>query len=178
MQLNLEEIGRFIQSNRKKLEMTQEELGERLEVSAQAVSNWERGETMPEISVMADLALLFDCSMDAIVNAGKDIGQFRRRVTVAQMREAFECIHRLHDILGEDHFVYSTMASALNAKMNSDIKPAFSNPRIMDAYICECLIGCVRDGNAWVDIQDVKRNIQSPKAAEWTIRCLRELGMK
>ena len=43
MNLELKKIGQFIQSCRKDLKMTQAELAERLNVSPQSVSNWERG---------------------------------------------------------------------------------------------------------------------------------------
>lgn len=43
MNLNLKQIGQFIQSCRRELNLTQAEVGERLSVSAQSVSNWERG---------------------------------------------------------------------------------------------------------------------------------------
>ena len=43
MYLDLEKIGAFIQTGRKEVGLTQAKLGERLGVSAQSVSNWERG---------------------------------------------------------------------------------------------------------------------------------------
>ena len=43
MNLNLGQIGTFIQNSRKEIGLTQAEMGERLNVSAQSVSNWERG---------------------------------------------------------------------------------------------------------------------------------------
>ena len=46
MYLDLEKIGAFIQAGRKEVGLTQSKLGERLGVSAQSVSNWERGETL------------------------------------------------------------------------------------------------------------------------------------
>ena len=49
---------------------------------------------------------------------------------------------------------------------------------IWDAYVCETLIACVRDGGDYVDIGDVEANIKSEKPRQWTIRRLRELGMK
>ena len=70
------------------------------------------------------------------------------------------------------------MVDALNERMNSDIEPAFSNPTVWDAYVCETLIACVRDGGDYVDIGDVAANIKSEKPRQWTIRRLRELGMK
>ena len=178
MNLDMVKIGQYIQKCRKQIGLTQAEIGEKLDVTAQAVSNWERGETLPDLAVMADLASILDTSVDAIISGGEMAGQYRRRVTVAQMREAMECIHRLHDLLGPDHFIYSTMANALNERMHSQIEPAFANPRIMEAYICECLIACVRDGNDRVDLHDVRENIRAEKSRDWTLRTLEELGMK
>lgn len=176
--MNLQETGRFIQSCRKELGMTQTELSERLNISPQSVSNWERGETFPDIDTLIDLAEIFNCSVDALIRGGHCAGKYRRRVTVAQMREAIDCIHRMHDLMGPDNFMYQTMVSALDKRMNSQIEPAFANPAIMDAYICEALIACVRDCNDWVDLHDVQANIHSEKAKEYTIRFLKELGMK
>ena len=176
--MDMKQIGCFLQGRRKELKMTQAELAERLSVTAQAVSNWERGESLPDLAILLDLSRIFDCSADAILNGGSSAGEYRRRITVAQMREAVNCIHRMHDLMGPDHFIYRTMVSALDARMNSAIEPAFSNPVIMDAYICEALIACVRDCNDWVDLHDVQVNISSEKPREYTLRRLKELGMK
>ena len=92
MNLNLDEIGRFIQACRKDGSMTQAELSERLGVTAQAVSNWERGETLPDVSVLPDLAAALHCSVDAILSGGSGCGGYRRYITVAQMRGALTCI--------------------------------------------------------------------------------------
>ena len=176
--MNLELVGRFIQSCRKEAGMTQAELSERLNTSPQSVSNWERGESLPDIDTPVDLAVLFDCSVDALIHGGHCAGKYRHRVTVAQMREAIGCIHRMHDLMGPDNYIYRTMVDALDARMNSEIEPAFSNPRMMDAYICEALLACAYDCHDWVDIHDVQVNIDAEKPREYTIRRLKELGMK
>ncbi len=41
--LNQEQIGAYIAARRKTVGLTQAELGERLGITAQSVSNWERG---------------------------------------------------------------------------------------------------------------------------------------
>ena len=56
MYLDLERIGAFIQTGRKEVGLTQAKLGERLGVSAQSVSNWERGETLPDVSLLPERA--------------------------------------------------------------------------------------------------------------------------
>ena len=48
-------IGRFISENRKKQNLTQEQLAEQLNISKNAVSKWERGLNLPDVSIMQDL---------------------------------------------------------------------------------------------------------------------------
>lgn len=47
--------------------MTQVELGERLNYSDKAVSKWERGESVPDITVLAKIAKTFNVSLDFLV---------------------------------------------------------------------------------------------------------------
>lgn len=52
---------------RKERSMTQEQLAEALGVTFAAVSKWERGVATPELKLIAEMADLFDVSLDAIV---------------------------------------------------------------------------------------------------------------
>ena len=61
------EIGRKISEFRKVSNMTQMELADRLNISFQAVSNWERGNSMPDISKLPELAELFGISIDELL---------------------------------------------------------------------------------------------------------------
>lgn len=178
MKIDLNAVGSCIRQKRTGASLTQAELAERLNVSAQAVSNWERGESLPDISLLPDLALILDTSIDAILGGGTVNGCFRRRITVAQMREAMHCISRMRELMGSDHFMYRTMVDALDARMNSAIEPAFADEFIMDAYIGEALLACVRDGGDYVDISNVRENLMDGKPKEHVLRRLIELGIK
>ncbi|MDO4740549.1 MAG: helix-turn-helix transcriptional regulator [Eubacteriales bacterium] len=177
MTLDTIAIGAFIRERRVEKGCTQAELAERLGVSAQAVSNWERGETTPDIALLPDLACILDCSVDTMLGGGKCIGKYRRRITVAQMREAVLCVRRMRELLGSDHFMYRCMADALDERMNSSIEPALYEERILDAYVCEALLECVKRGD-YVDADDVRGHIGNEKAREFTLGALRELGLK
>ena len=48
-------IGRYIQHLRKSAGMTQKELAEKLNISFQAVSKWENGDTLPDTGILLDL---------------------------------------------------------------------------------------------------------------------------
>lgn len=52
---NMNKIGKIIKDARTKKNMTQLELADKMGVSYQAVSNWERGNSMPDIAKIPDL---------------------------------------------------------------------------------------------------------------------------
>lgn len=60
-------IGETIRALRRKSGMTQENLAQRMNVSINAVSKWERGECMPDISLLIPLAKCFGISTDELL---------------------------------------------------------------------------------------------------------------
>ena len=60
-------LGKRIAINRKKLNLTQDQLAEKLGVTAQAVSKWENDQSCPDISMLPRLAELFGISIDALM---------------------------------------------------------------------------------------------------------------
>ena len=61
-------IGDNIKRLRNEKGITQEALSEILNVSSVAVSKWERGETMPDISLLPKLAFYFQTTIDELMN--------------------------------------------------------------------------------------------------------------
>lgn len=64
--------GKKIAALRKAKNMTQMELADEMGVSYQAVSNWERGNSMPDIGKLPQLALILGCSVDEILGESKE----------------------------------------------------------------------------------------------------------
>lgn len=62
-------IGEKIASLRKQNNYTQEQLADKLGVSAQAVSKWENSITSPDISLLAMIAKLFNITIDELLGA-------------------------------------------------------------------------------------------------------------
>ncbi len=60
-------IGANIQSRRKMIGLTQEQVAERLGVSRQTVTKWETGESTPDLANAGALAEALDVSLDALV---------------------------------------------------------------------------------------------------------------
>lgn len=68
--LDLRKIGAYISKLRKDQDLTQLELADQLNVSHQAVSKWERGDSLPDIGTLPKFARLFGKTVDDILNAG------------------------------------------------------------------------------------------------------------
>ncbi|MBQ7409889.1 MAG: helix-turn-helix domain-containing protein [Clostridia bacterium] len=58
---------------RKKNGWSQEELGEKLDVSRQTISKWESGQTTPELEKLRNLAKLFNISVDELINEDEPV---------------------------------------------------------------------------------------------------------
>lgn len=107
-------FGENLQFYRKKREMTQEQLAERLDVSRQTVSKWEAGTSYPEMEKILQLCELFSCEMDTLLrrnaaeleiadSQGYDIhmDKFRRGITCGVMLLIFGA--SLYELLSGFH---------------------------------------------------------------------------
>lgn len=93
---------------RKEHSMTQEQLAEALGVTFAAVSKWERGVTTPELNLIAEMADLFEVSIDALIGY-----QFRnndRQTVIARLKQYF------HERSNED--IYTDIENALKRYPN------------------------------------------------------------
>ena len=63
MKLNL---GNQIRINRRRMNLTQEQLAEKFGTSPQAISRWEIGATYPDIEMLPMIASFFETSVDAL----------------------------------------------------------------------------------------------------------------
>ena len=64
--MNQEKIGKFISLSRKNKRLTQEQLAEKLGVSINAVSKWERGLNLPDVSLMEKLCEVLDFTLNEL----------------------------------------------------------------------------------------------------------------
>ena len=63
----MKQIGKNIKKHRMEKGMTQDQLAEKLNVTRQAVSNWETGKTQPSIETLTALGSLFGISVEALI---------------------------------------------------------------------------------------------------------------
>ncbi|MBR6622394.1 MAG: helix-turn-helix transcriptional regulator [Ruminococcus sp.] len=65
--MNQQKIGEFLKHLRKDKGLTQEQLAEEFGVSSRSVSRWENGNTMPDISIIIELADFYDVDIREII---------------------------------------------------------------------------------------------------------------
>ena len=65
--MNQEKIGNFIAKQRKLKNLTQEELAEKLGITKNAVSKWERGLCLMDMSLLKPLSEILEVSVNAIL---------------------------------------------------------------------------------------------------------------
>ena len=66
--MNQEKIGKFIAECRRKKNMTQQELAEKLGVSDRTIGNWENGRNMPDLSLFKPLCDELDISLNDLMS--------------------------------------------------------------------------------------------------------------
>lgn len=170
-------VGRQIADLRKVKGLTQSQLGERLNISFQAVSKWERGETLPDVGILLDLAEVLETTVDHILNGGQRMMEYSRRVSVAQIREGIECFVRIGELLGKDNLFYIGAMEGIDQKMNMEFEKYLADPYTREAMIAEALVQNIA-GGAYVDLSDVQRSFQHPHWVKTVCEYAQKYGLK
>ncbi len=60
-------VGKNIKAFREQKKLTQEQLAEQLNVTRQAVSNWENEKTQPDVETLHKIACALECSVEELI---------------------------------------------------------------------------------------------------------------
>lgn len=157
--MNVEKVSEIIATLRKSKGITQNELGERVGVSFQAVSKWERCETLPDVAILPDLANVLETSIDYILLGGEMQVEYKGKISVADMKMGLNSLKNAGEFLGRDNIIYRSVVKGINDAMNTDIEEAFVNDYVFDAFLAEAIIQNLMQG-MYVDPSDVKNNFK------------------
>ena len=69
--MNQIKIGKFIAESRRKVNLTQVQLSEKLGITDKAISKWERGISMPDTSIMLELCDILGISVNELLSGEK-----------------------------------------------------------------------------------------------------------
>ena len=157
--MNMKMFGAQIAALRKGKGMTQNELGHRLGVSFQAVSKWERGETLPDTAILLDLARVLDTTVDHILSAGERALSSKGRITVAQMARGVKALGEMGEALGRHNPLYRHAVEGINEKMNTNIEDAFRDEYTFECFVAEAIIHNLIAGYT-IDPEDVSQGFR------------------
>ena len=91
MKLN---FGNQIRLNRRRMNLTQEQLAEKFGTSPQAISRWEIGATYPDIEMLPMIASFFETSVDALLGVTEE----EKEAHCAELQKSFEISVRAKDV--------------------------------------------------------------------------------
>lgn len=157
--MDTKKVGSQIAVLRKVKGITQTQLGERIGVSFQAVSKWERGETLPDTAVLPDLAKILETTIDNILTGGEKVIEYKGKCSVSDIKTGLLCLKNAGENLGKDNLIYRAAIKGINTELNTDIEPAFSDDYIFEAFLAEAVISNLVSG-MYIDISDVKNNFR------------------
>jgi len=149
---NLKFLSQNIFKLRKDNGLTQEELAEKLNISFQAVSKWENGQTAPDIMLLPLLSQIFKVSIDALFREKPESAfEFIPEVNWEDDDKIRGIVYKGKKIL-EDHedlskFTFTIIGDALDVSANCNVK-------------CTNVKGNINAGNN-VDCCDIEGNINA-----------------
>ena len=175
--MDTQKVGKQIATLRKAKRLTQSELGERLGVSFQAVSKWERGETLPDITILPDLAKVLETTVDFILSGSDKVIEYKGKFSVGDIKKGLNCLKYSGEYLGTDNLIYRAAIKGINTELNTDIEQAFSDDYIYEAFLAEAIIQNLVSG-LYVDISNVKNNFKHEHFKNIVIEYCNKCGIK
>ena len=163
----MEKIGRYIKKIRKERNMTQQQLAERLNVSFQAISKWETDETLPDTSILLDLANELGITVDLLLNGGVIVNKRKKLIKVENIVNGFSYLKELEKCFGKDSLIYKTIIESISFRMNFDFENALKIN--LEVLYTEVIIGYLLDGFI-VNIDEAKMWIKNDKYIDEIIK--------
>jgi len=157
--MDLKKVGNQIAVLRKNKNLTQNDLAERLGITFQAVSKWERGETLPDITLLPDIANLLGCTIDFILLGGEKMVEYKGKMQMKDIIGGINCVKRMGELLGKNNLIYQSAINGINQTLNTDIESSFNDDYAFEAFVAEAVIQNLNCG-LYVDVTDVKNNFK------------------
>ena len=103
--MNIEIANRLVEL-RKKKGLSQEELADKLGLSRQAVSKWERAESSPDTDNLICLAKLYNVSLDDLLQTSQDVEEIKEEVREKENEKEENSIKELKQRLEEKRMMH------------------------------------------------------------------------
>lgn len=138
------QIGEVIRKYRKNRNMTQEEMANRLGVTAPAVNKWENGNSMPDIMLLSPIARLLEITPDILLSfreelTREEIGSLVNEADAKLKKEPYEEVFRWAKEIMEEYpnceWLIWQMAVVFDARRITDEVP---DSEKYDDFLCDC----------------------------------------
>ena len=153
-------IGQYIQNLRKAKGMSQRQLADQLNISFQAVSKWENGESVPDTGILLELCEVLETTVEKLLNGGTYALNQRKMMRVEDVMEGFRYMEMIGKCFGEHSTFYEGMVEGINKKMNIDLLQYLKDPKAREAMYAEVLIQGIMEGKT-VDMDEVRSRFQN-----------------
>lgn len=165
-------IGMYIKNLRKERELTQKQLADKLNVTFQAVSKWELGETLPDTAIILDLCEILGTNANLLLNGGTYVLNNRKLMVIKDVENGFNAIENVKKYFGQDSLFYAGMIEGINNKMNLDLEEALNNPKYKKVLILEVLLQGINSGKYYVDLEEAKTYFENEKHVNFLIQAM------
>ena len=168
-------IGQYIQHLRKAAGMTQKELAEKLNLSFQAVSKWENGDSLPDTGILLDLCDLLNTTADKLLNGGSLAAVERRMMRLEDVITGFQYLESIGRLFGEDCTFVTGKIEGINTAMNLDLLAYLKDPMSREVLYAEVLIQGILSGRS-VDPDEIEAGFRNRHMVETIRRYLAKAG--
>lgn len=127
-------LGEIIRQNRKKMGLTQEEMANRLGVTAPAVNKWENNNSTPDIHLLAPIARLLNITLDHLLSFQEELD------VVKQMLDNVDTVLDFKKSWMYRHMQFS------------DVEPAFCKgleSKLLELFRDEETFGYMKGNDEW-----------------------------
>lgn len=160
--ISSKKIGEYIRKQRKLQQLTQKELAKELNISFQAVSKWENGDTLPDVSILLNLADILNTTTDKILSGGQIIVSNHKFIDMSHIVDGFKALENLRYYFGKESSFYQGAIEGINKSMNIDFEQYIKDDRYKEVMFAEVIIQYLMNGYT-MDLDDIKQHITSEK---------------
>ena len=113
------DFGAFVAKMRKNADITQSELAEKLNLTRQAVSKYELGDSFPDISILIQIAEIFMITLDELVAAGKPTKGETRIIMNIPVKDDDDSI-KINDLVNLAPLIKPSILSAYSRQLHRE----------------------------------------------------------
>ena len=134
--MNQTSIGNYIASKRRALNLTQEQLAEKLQVSNKTISKWENGKCMPDYSIIQKLCEILKVSLAELMD-GEDMSD--ESVRLYDDEQILDLLRRTQELEYQKKVLYGLILIVLGIATSALGKTA--NGSDVQDFVAGLLIG-------------------------------------